>query len=170
MKRLGIWILPLAFVLLTSSWILPYIREAFMSPSSDDLQSKFGLLILVQASPFFDGTNAPSFVTFFEKVKQHYPARVGDPRSANPFPGLLPKNRVYARVLELPKDFCALDPASTPLMWDTRPQPNGNIPVLFMDGQPRVYRNVEELEQALEIIRSNGGTLWLGTDDGYRGF
>jgi hypothetical protein len=109
----------------------------------------------------------PSFAAFFEQVKIEYPDYVGDPRSANPFPGLLPKNRVYARVLELPKDFCVLDPASTPLMWDTRPRPNGAIPVLFMDGHTETI-DVKKMEQAIETVRSHGGTLWLGPDDRYR--
>ena len=163
MKRLLTWILPLAVVLLASLLILPYLRQVIRPVTKDEMQSRHGLSSMVQASPFFDGTNAPSFATFFEKVKLDYPDRVGNPRSANPFPGVLPKNHVYGRVLELPMGFCALDPASTPLMWDTRPCADGKIPVLFMDGHSRLL-NVKELEQAIETVRSHGGTLWLGPE------
>lgn len=162
LKKLCTWILLLVAVLFTSLLILPYLRQVIRPVTREEVQSRYGLSSMIQASPFFDGTNAPSFAMFFKKVKLDYPDWVGNPRSANPFPGVLPKNRVYGRVLELPMGFCALDFASTPLMWDTRPCADGKIPVLFMDGHSRLL-SVTELEQAIETVRSHGGALWLGT-------
>jgi hypothetical protein len=72
-----------------------------------------------------------SFTRLYEYVRQQTPESVAAMDMENPFPGLLPGGRRYARVLYLP---AGLSRSEVPLMWDTTPDPGGYVAVLFWNG------------------------------------
>lgn len=81
-----------------------------------DYLNRFGFLKLMEvARPYTAGvTSTATFDAFFDSVNAARPDAVSQRDAPNPFPGFLPAERTYVRMLELP---ASADPERTPFMW-----------------------------------------------------